>query len=465
MKIALVAVLLTIAPVASPAQMLPPQNPFAQTPLSGSIQSGTVSAQPLSLSLADVIDRGLRYNLAVLSGTQEERAAAATRLRALYDLYPKINADILSTQQQINLAAFGFSGFPGISQIVGPFALLDARARLTQSVFDRELTNDLKEAKENQKAASYNTANTRELVVVAIANLYLQALAGASRIEAVEAQLARAQTLFQRATDLKNSGLIAGIDVLRAQVELQNQQQRRVAFQNEFALQKLNLLRAIGVPLGQEIVLSDRMPTTTPPVATLNDALRMAAEQRADLKRSQSLVEAARHAFSSAKAENLPKLEFSADYGTIGRTLTQNHGTYSMTGRLRIPLFNGTESRSDQEEAAARLEARRLESEDLKGRVEMDVRAAYLDLQSSQEQLRVAQSSLDLARAQLDQSQDRFVAGVTGNLEVVQAQESVALADENVISSLYTLNVAKARLARAMGGAEQMIKTFLGGRQ
>jgi outer membrane protein TolC len=465
MKIAFVAVLLTIFTTHSYAQIPLPQNPFAQTSVSGSIQSGTVSPQPLPLSLADAIDRGLRYNLAVLAGTQEERAAAAGRLRALYDLYPKLNADILSTQQQINLAAFGFGGFPGIRQVVGPFALVDARARLTQSVFDRELIDDLKEAKENQKAASFNSTNTRELVVVAIANLYLQALAGTSRIEAVEAQLARAQTLLQRATDLKNSGLIAGIDVLRAQVELQNQQQRRLAFQNEFALQKLNLIRAIGIPLGQEIVLTDHMPTSTPSLANLDDALRMAAEQRADLKRSQSLVEAARHALNSAKAENLPKLEFAADYGTIGRTLTQNHGTYSMTGRLRIPLFNGTESRSDQQQAAARLESRRLEGEDLKGRVEMEVRAAYLDLQSSQEQLRVAQSSRDLSQAQLDQSQDRFEAGVAGNLEVVQAQESVALADENVIASLYTLNVAKARLARAMGSAEQMIKTFLGGRQ
>jgi len=454
MKVALVAVVLTIFPLSG----------YGQNPILGSVQSGTVSSQPLQLTLADAVDRGLRYNVAVLAGTQEERTAAAGRLKALYDLYPKVNAELSSTQQQINLAAFGFGSFPGISSVVGPFALVDARARLTQSVYDRKLVEDLREAQSVEKASFYNNQNTRELVVVAVANLYLQALAGASRIEAVEAQILRAQALYQRANDLKNSGLIAGIDVLRSQVELQNQQQRRVAFKNEFAQQKLNLARAIGIPLGQEIMLTDRMPDNTPPMATLDEALGTAHDRRTDLKRADSLLEAARHALNAAKAENLPKLEFSGDYGVIGRTITSNHGTYTMTGRIRVPLFNGNESRSDQAKAVSRLETRRLESEDLKGRVEMEVRAAYLDMQSSEEQLRVARSSVDLARAQLDQSQDRFEAGVASNLEVVQAQESVALADETVISSLYNLNVAKARLAKAMGGAEQLIKTFLGGR-
>ncbi len=454
MKIVLAAALLTILPLSS----------YAQNPILGSIPAGAVSSQPLALTLAEAIDRGLRYNLARLTAAQDERTVAAARLQALYDLYPKIKAEFQSTQQQINLAAFGFGGFPGVHQVVGPFALVDARARLTQSVYDRKLIDDLKEAQANEKAASYNNENTRELVVIAITNLYLQALAGASRIEAVEAQVSRAQALFQRATDLKNSGLIAGIDVLRAQVELQNQRQRRVEFRNEFAQQKLNLIRAIGIPLGQEIALTDKMPVDTPPLQGLDDALRIANERRSDLKRAESLVQAANHALNSAKSENLPALEFAADYGAIGRTLSQTHGTYSMTGRIRFPIFNGTASRSDQEKAAARLETRRIESEDLKGRVEMEVRAAFLDLQSSEEQLAVARSSLELAHAELDQSQDRFEAGVASNLEVVQAQESVALADENVISSLYTLNVAKARLAKAMGSAEQLIKTFLGGR-
>ncbi len=441
------------------------QDSWCQTRPTGSVQTGSVSPQPLPLSLAESIDRGLKYNLAVLSGTQEERATAALRLRALYEMYPKIHGDVSSTQEQINLAAFGFSGFPGQPQIVGPFALIDARARMTQSVFDRKLVHELREAKENERAASYANANTRELVVLTVANFYLQALAGASRIEAVEAQVKRSQAIGDRAVDLKNSGLVAGIDVLRSQVELRFQQQRLVSFRNEFELAKLNLIRAIGVPLGQQIVLTDRMPVDSPAPETLDAALQAAERNRAELKRAEALLQAARYSIDAAHSEKLPTLDFAADYGTIGRTPTQNHGTYSMTGRIKIPVFNSNHRKTDEETAAARYEQRRLEAEDLKGRIEMEVRSAFLELQSASELVRVAQSSIELAKMQLDQAQDRFEAGVANNLEVVQAQEAVALADETMISSLYSLNVAKAVLARAMGIAEQTIKTYLGGKQ
>lgn len=193
---------------------------------------------PIDLSMSEAIDRALRYNLGVTSASQEERVRAADRVKALYDMYPKVAGQLAAVQQQINLAAFGFGGFPGISSVVGPFSLVDARARMTQSVFDRKLVHDLREARENEHAAAFATENTREIVVLTVANFYLQALSAASRISAVEAQVSRAQGLYNRAVDLKNSGLVAGIDVLRAQVELQSQQQRLLAFRNDFALLK-----------------------------------------------------------------------------------------------------------------------------------------------------------------------------------------------------------------------------------
>src|SRR5215831_15897351 len=140
-----------------------PSDSFAQI-LRGSVATATVSNQPLQLSLLDAIDRGLQYNLGVLSGSQDERLAAANHLRALYDLYPKVTGDIAGVSEQINLAAFGFTSFPGVQPIIGPFGLVDARARMTQSVYDRKLINDLREARENQKAATLGNQNTRELV-------------------------------------------------------------------------------------------------------------------------------------------------------------------------------------------------------------------------------------------------------------------------------------------------------------
>jgi outer membrane protein TolC len=459
------ATLLTLAALPLRAQQIPqPVTSTLPASVLASVPSGTVSATPLGLSLSDAIDRALRYNLAILTSTQDERAAAAQRLEALSDLLPKLSANLSSTQQQINLAAFGFSGFPGIGQVVGPFTIVDGRGVISHSVFDRKLVHDFRETRENERATSFGSENTRELVVLATTSLYLEALAASGRVDAVQAQVARARTLYERAVDMKDAGVVPAIDVLRAQVELQTQQQRLLAFENEFAQQRLNLIRAIGIPLGQEITLTDAMPQGGLPAAAFDDALRTAQQNRPDLKRAESLVRAAQHAVDSARSENLPTLDFDADYGAIGRGVTQSHSTYTVRGAVRVPVFNSNHRKSDREEAEARLEQRRLDSDDLRARVEMEVRSAFLNLRSSEEQVKVAQSSLGLARTQLDQAQDRFEAGVTSNLEVVQAQEAVALADENVISSLYALNIAKAGLARAMGVAEQAIKAYLGAR-
>jgi outer membrane protein TolC len=217
--------------------------------------------------------------------------------------------------------------------------------------------------------------------------------------------------------------------------------------------------------LGQEIQLTDSMPQQGLPAASLETSLQTAMANRADSKRAEALVQSARQSVDSAKAENLPKIDLNADYGDLGPTPANSHGTFTVKGALTIPVFNFNHSKSDQDAAKARLQQRQLEYDDLKGRIEMDVRSSFLDLRSSEDQVKVAQSSLDLAHKELDQAQDRFESGVADNLEVIQAQETVALADETLISSLYSLNVAKAGLARAMGVAEQSIKTYLGGKQ
>jgi outer membrane protein TolC len=109
------------------------------------------------------------------------------------------------------------------------------------------------------------------------------------------------------------------------------------------------------------------------------------------------------------------------------------------------------------------LQQRRSEAEDLRGRIDSDVRTAFLDLRSAEEQLRLAQSSIELAKQQLQQSRDRFGAGVTNNIEVVQAQESVVVSNDNYISGLYSYNLAKASLARALGLAPEAFKSLIEG--
>ena len=450
------AVPLPAGSVASPG--LSKRNPFT-----GSVPSGPATAEVLPLSLSDAIDRGLKYNLGLLLDQQESRIAEGERIITRSFMRPNISAYVSDAGQQLSLKAFGFSSFPGVAPVVGPFNIFDARASVSQSIWNWSTRYKDRAAAENAKAAQFSYSNARDAVVLAVAGFYLQALAGAARIEAVQAQLTTAQTLYNQAVDMKQAGVIPAIDVIRSQVEQQSQQQRLIFFQNEYQKEKLDLARAIGLPLEQKFDLTDKLGYVPPPLISYQEALGQAYQLRADYQNAQTLVKAAEAAKRAAATENLPSLSLDANYGDIGPRIYDSHGTFAVAGTLHIGVFQGGRRRGDVMEADALLRQRTSESEDLRGRIDYEVRSAFLDLKSAGDRVDVARSAHDLAGQQVTQSRDRFAAGVTNNVEVVQAQEALAAADENYISSLFSHNLAKVSLARAIGIAEKSVGQFLGG--
>lgn len=436
----------------------------AQENLRGSVTQGNPTPETIPLSISDAIDRALKFNLGSLISQQETREASADRLRALSELLPKINVTVQNTVEQIDLAAFGFTSFPGINTIVGPFNVFDARAHYSQTALDLRLKHDLRSQTEKVTAANLAQQDVRELVVLVATDLYLEAVGSASRVEATQAQLKTAQAVYDRAVNLKDSGVIPAIDLLRAQVQLHEQQQRVLAAQNELAKEKLNLARAIGLPQGQSFTQTDTFITTTAVVPPLDQALSSALDSRPDYRRATALVRAADETLKSANARKLPSVGFYADYGDIGERPTDSHGTMTVQGTLFVPIYTGGRTQAEILDAQAKLDERKAEEANLRGRIEYDLRTADLDIRTAADQVQVATQARDLAQQQLMQAQDRFSAGVTNGLEVTQAQEAVATADENYISSLFNLNVAEASLARAMGTAEKSIKSFFGGK-
>ncbi len=437
----------------------------APNPFLGGVPSGEPTPGVLSLSLKDAIDRGLKYNLGLLLSEQGKREARGARLRALSDLLPKVSWQTSETRQQLDLQAFGFSGFPGLPTIVGPFSVFDTRAYLSQPILDFKGFHGARTQAENVKAAEYSYRDSRDLVVLVCADLYLGAIAASSRVDAAGAELNTAQTIYDQAADLKKAGTVPGIDVLRAHVELQAQQQRLLYLQNAFQKQKLSLARAIGLPIGQEFALADQIPYAPPPPLALDEALERARRLRADFQSVVALVRAAESNKRAARGEGLPSLRLNADYGDIGLAPGNSHGTFTVAANLRVPIFQGGLVRGKVIEADALLQQRKAQLQDLQSRIDYEVRTTYMDMKSTGDQVQVAMSATDLAREQVKEAQDRFAAGVTGSLEVVQAQEALATADENYISSLFSFNVAKASLARAMGTVEEIAKQYLGGRQ
>ncbi len=465
MKFAAGSVVLLFA-IWSSAAAQAPEGRVATVPSNflGSVSQGQPASGPISLSIADAIDRALKYNLGSILAGQDVRIASAARIRSLSELLPKANGTVNETVEQLNLAAFGFTSFPGVPSVIGPFSIFDARAHYAQTAWDFRFFHELKAASERVTASTLGQQDTRELVVLVTTNLYLNAVAGASRVDAARAQLKTAQAVYDRAVVLKDTGVVPGIDVLRSQVQLQGQQQRVIAEENDLAKHKLNLARAIGLPQGQAFNQTDTFVTALANIPRLEDALAAALEARADYRRATALVRAAEESRKAAAGRRLPSLFVNADYGAIGVAPGRSHGTVTVGGTLLIPIYTGERAKAEILEADALLEQRKAEESNLRDRIEYDVRTADLDIRSAAEQVRVAQSARDLAQQQLVQAQDRFSAGVTNGLEVTQAQEAIATADENYISSLYSLNVAEAALARAMGTAEKTVKSFFGGK-
>ena len=446
----------------SPGQAIPGTQGVSS--FAGSVPAKLVPGV-LPLSLQDAISRGLKQNLGLLLSSADIRGARGQRWQQLSALLPHVTAGPYIADSQINLAELGLTGFGGlqIPASVGPFSYFDARLAVTQTLFDWKSINATRAAGQSLKSAEYTFKDARDLVVLAVGYTYLQAIADEARIETAKAQVQTAQALYDQASDQVTAGTSPAIDGLRAKVELQTRQQQLIQAKNDFAIQKLTVARVIGLALGQEFELSDKSPYRPFEGITVDDALKHAYASRSDYQAAMADVRAAQFARKAATAGYFPSLSFNADYGTASSHPSTATQVFDVRGTLSIPIFQGGSVHGDVLQAEARLEQNRERLDNLRGQIDSDVRAALFNLESSAEQVKVAQSNIELAEETLAQSRDRFKAGVTDTVEVVQSQEAVARAHEQYISSLYSYNFAKISLARALGVAEEGVKEYFKG--
>lgn len=439
--------------------------PEPSMPQAGSAYSGSVPGKlvpgVLKISLQGAIHRGLQHNLGLLLAGQELRAARGQRWQELSRLLPNLNTSTYIDDSKVDLAEFGFTGFPGVPSVVGPFAYFDSRAYLTQSVFDWQSWKRARAASENLKSAQYTYKDARDLVVLAVGYAYVQAIADKATVDATTAQVNTAKALYQQASDQVKAGTTPSIDALRAKVELQTQQQLLIQAKNEFAIQKLNLARAIGLAPGQKYELTENAPYRPLANLTVDEALKQAYASRSDYQAALARLHAAEDSRRAAKAGYWPSLSFSADYGLAGTyPNVSTRGIFDVRGTLTVPIFQGGRVHAEVLQADARLKQSRERLEDLRSKIDAQVRTALLNLQSAEQRVNVARNNVDLAEQTLSQARDRFSAGVTNTVEVVQAQEEVARAHQQYISSLYLDNYAKISLARALGVAETGVKQY-----
>jgi outer membrane protein TolC len=427
-------------------------------------QPAASPADTLALTLDEAIARGLTNNLAALRAEAAVEAAAGRHWQALSALLPTASADVSAARQVINLAAFGFTA-PGLPDIIGPFNVFDGRLRLSQPVVDLSALDRSRSEAARLTAARHDETDARRLVALVVTTLYVNAVAAASRVTAGRAELESARTLAQTAADLKAAGLVPQIDVLRAQVQFESVEQRQIALENTAERGKLALAQAIGLtPITTRFSLADGLTYVASAVPALDAAVAQANRDRADARAAAARLEAAKTAVRAENESRLPSLHVHGDYGTIGNTVNLAHPTFAASATVSVPLFDG-QTNGRIAEAEANLRRVQAEADDLARQVAVDIQAALLDLNAAQRQVQVASHTVQLAMDQQTQAVDRFKAGITNNVEVVQAQAAVASANDAYVAGLSSYQLARAALARALGVPETAFRQFLTGVQ
>lgn len=438
----------------------------AANPFGGSVPTKLVPGR-MPLSLQNAVDLGLKHNLGLLLSQADTRSARGQRWQELSALLPQVTAGPYLAASKVNVDELGFAGLATllhISPSVGPYSYFDARAAVSQTLFDWKSLNAARAASEHVKSADYTVLDARDLVILTVGYAYFQAVADEARIATEEAQVQTAEALFNQATDQVEAGTAADIDALRTKVELQTRQQQLIQARNDFAVQKITVARVIGLATSQDFDLTDKSQYQPLDSLTVDEALTRAYAARSDYRAAESAVRAAELSRKAAVAGYFPSLSFGADYGTGGAHPSDSTRVYNVRGTLSIPIFTGNSVHGDIQQVDARLQQGRERLENLRGQIEADVRTAFLNLQSSAEQVQVAHSNIELADQTLTQSRDRFSAGITDSVEVVQSQEAVASAQEQYISSLYKYNFAKLSLIRALGAGPQGVKEYFPGK-
>jgi outer membrane protein TolC len=418
---------------------------------------------PYRLTLKDAIQKALQSNLSVLvAGTRVEEAEG-TRLRRLSAaLLPRVNVQAYANVQNHDLKAQGlsFTGVP-IPSVVGPLSNYDFRVYAQQNVIDLGSYRDLKASERALDAGKMDERDARDLIVRAIAALYLNAQSAAARADAAQSRVTDSSALYKLAKDKHDAGTATGVDVLRAEVQLANDRQALLVAENQTRQALLELARNLGMSPGTQLELAEPLnyrPLTQPEIETLAPAALLARADYLSLaSQRQGLVEQER----ANHARSYPKLSINGNIGEIGRSIGSVQTTGLIQGQIDFTLFD-RDRNGEAEELASRVKRLDDQIADLRRGIDEDLRASLLNLDSANEQVAVAREGKDLAQRELEMAQDRFQQGTANNVEVITAQDELARAEENYILAVSSHVDAKFALARAMGDTEKNILEFIG---
>ena len=436
----------------------------------GSVSDSSVTSKAVVLSFSDAIQLGLRFNLGEVTTGNLQTQVRGQRLAALSQLLPNVTGVLSQSVSQVYLPAeglssstFGGGGGLKIPDTTGQFHYYTLQGSLSEDALDLTAIHNLRGAQAATAAAKLSSRDARELIVLGVGGTYIQTIAAAAIAEAQRKQVGLAEASYKQASAQHGAGTRANIDANRSLVELRTEQQRLASDDAEVFKQEIRLSRLIGLPPGTAMTLTSELRDSIPAPGPIDEAIALGQTQRYDLKAAELQMQAAVQARKAAQSEYLPTVTIAGNYGLQGSSPEIGRVAYSGVASLNIPIWQGGRVKADTTQADAVLAQRRADYQDQRTQVEADIRTAYVDLNVAIQQVKVARDNQALALQTLQQAQDRFSAGVTDSVEVVQSQESLSSANRDYVSSLYAQTLARLRLSQTTGQAEAQFPTLLEG--
>jgi len=429
-----------------------------QSPLPANAPSGT-----LRLTLEQAVNLALKQSTtaAIAQITAAESVQDKNVARA--ELLPQADLNVGEQWQRLNLAAeFGGGGIPGLPPSIvfpghiGPFSLFSAGVGFNGQIFDLTLFRRYQASRNTANASKFDSQSTREQVVLLVVSQYIGTLRATADVQASQSRVELAQALYDQAADLQKEGVGTGIDTLRANVELQNEKQRLIEAEAQRETSVFGLSRILNLDPRQQVELADSLSFFETPQPEIESSIEEGLSTRPEWKSLEQQIKAAEYQKKASSESRLPSAHYSGNYTQLGVSPAAVIPTYTYSGSITMPIFTG--GRIHAEIARANLEIQRIEQQqaDLRNSIALDVKTSLINLGSARNEVQVANLGVQLSKEEVDQARDRFQAGVANNIEVIQAQDSLARANDNQIAALYRFNQARADLARAIGQMEKI---------
>jgi outer membrane protein len=424
--------------------------------LAVSVRAVAQQSAVLRLTLRQAVDLSLKQNPEVETAALNFAESQQDRNIARAGLLPQADVRVSEQAERENLAALFGRPFPGFSEHIGPFAIFQAGPSFSVPVFDLTLYRRLQEASHETRASGHDIQNVREETALMVVSQYLGGLQAAANVSAVQSQVELAQALYDQASDLQKHGAGTGLDTLRAEVELQNQQQRLIEAQAQYKTSLFGLSRLLNLDPNQPVELADQLSFFQTPEFQGDTTLQQAYAQRPEMLALDERMKETELARKQARDQRLPSLGVSGNWGYTGLGIESAIPTYTYAATVDVPLITGGRIRAQIAKSDLELKKIAEARDDLRNRIALEVKTAVVELDAARHEVDVANQGVKLAEEEVTQARDRFAAGVANNIEVVTAQDSLERAHNNQIAALYNYNQSRADLAHATGHTEDL---------